>query len=172
MYKAQEPDLFLRSNRAALYRGVELMSASRMLVGIALVTQLDRNKASLYLNSLIFTTNWTVLPFFFWKEGGLGAVEQGEKKGRKGKGRGWYVWNRGLPTSRHYPIIPQQTPASNLQPPGPLGRAAAAGPASGRRETGQWNVRIIIVAQAAPRSSSYVNVSIICLTFRGFITEL
>lgn len=57
MYKAQEPDLFLRSNRAALYRGVELMSASRMLVRIALVTQLDRNKASLYLNSLIFTTN-------------------------------------------------------------------------------------------------------------------
>lgn len=44
MYKAQEPDLFLRSNRAALCRGVELMSASRMLVGIALVTQLDRNK--------------------------------------------------------------------------------------------------------------------------------
>lgn len=57
MYKAQESDLFLRSNRAALCRGVELMSASRMLVGIALVTQLDRNKASLYLNSLIFTTN-------------------------------------------------------------------------------------------------------------------
>lgn len=57
MYKAQEPDLSLRSNRAALCRGVELMSASRMLVGIALVTQLDQNKASLYLNSLIFTTN-------------------------------------------------------------------------------------------------------------------
>lgn len=57
MYKAQEPDLFLRSNGAALCRGVGLMSASRMLVGIALVTQPDRNKASLYLNSLIFTTN-------------------------------------------------------------------------------------------------------------------
>ena len=88
MYKAQEPDLFLRSNRAALYRSVELMSASRMLVGIALVTQLDRNKASLYLNSLIFTTNWTVLPFFFFfLEGGCwgrwcrGRTREGREKG-------------------------------------------------------------------------------------------
>lgn len=41
---------------------------------------------------------------------------QGENKGRKGKGRGQYVWNKGLPTSRHYLIIPQHTPASNLSP--------------------------------------------------------
>ena len=47
----------------------------------------------------------------------MGELVQGENKGRKGKGRGQYVWNKGLPTSRHYLIIPQLSPASNLQPP-------------------------------------------------------
>lgn len=39
----------------------------------------------------------------------MGEMVQGENKGRKGKGRGSYVWNRGLPTSTHYLIIPLQT---------------------------------------------------------------
>lgn len=70
-------------------------------------------------------------------------------------------------TLSHYP---QQSLASTLQPLGPLGSASAAGSARGGGEMGQWNVRIIRVAQATPWSSSYVNVSIICLTFGGFIT--
>lgn len=70
--------MFLRSNRVALYRGGELMSLSSVLGRIAVVTQLDRNKASLYLNSLIFTTNRTVLPWLFFLGGGRRSVRRGE----------------------------------------------------------------------------------------------
>lgn len=144
MYKAQEPDLFLRSNRAALCRGVELMSASRMLVGIALVTQLDRNKASLYLNSLIFTTNWTVLPFL----GGEGAGELVQGRTREGERERPVCMEQG---ASHQQTLSHYSPSHpSFKPPAPRwwSRAAAAGPASAGREAGQWNVRIIRVAQA------------------------
>lgn len=115
MYKAQEPDLFLRSNRAALCRGVELMSASRMLVGIALVTQLDRNKGKAVSELIHFYNQLNCSAF--WRGSRIGEVVQEENKGRKGGGRGSHVWNRGLPTSRHYLIIPckAQLPTSSAQ---------------------------------------------------------
>lgn len=117
MYKAQEPDLFLRSNRAALYRGVELMSASRMLVGIALVTQLDRNKASLYLNSLIFTTNWTVLPFFFLEGGRVGGCGAGREEGKEGKREGLVCMEQG---ASHQQTLSHYSPANpSFKPPAP-----------------------------------------------------
>lgn len=110
MYKAQEPDLFLRSNRAALCRGVELMSASTMLVGIALVTQLDRNKASLYLNSLILQPTELFCSFFFCKGERVGEVVQGENKGRKGRGSGLYVWTG----ASHQHTLPHYPPQAHI----------------------------------------------------------
>lgn len=62
----------------------------------------------------------------------------------------------------------------SFQPPVPkTGRATALCFASpGKGNPGQRAQRIIRVPQATPGSSGYVNVSILCLTFQGFITEL
>ena len=94
----------------------------------------------------------------------------GEEQGKEGKREGLICMEQGASHQQTLSHYPQQSLASTLQPLGPVGSASAAGSARGGGEMGQWNVRIIRVAQATPWSSSYVNVSIICLTFGGFIT--
>lgn len=58
----------------------------------------------------------------------------GGEQGKERKREGLVCMEQGASHQQTLSHYPQQSPASTLQPPGPLGRASAAGPARGGRE--------------------------------------